>query len=112
VTEDVCALRSYSTTSSSTRQGQLFQTQVRERDGQCVVTGIGKEQVIRYGKYTGLDAAHIFPLSLHTTWDAHDFGVESINSVQNGILLSGTIHHYWDSYDISIDTKVPKPLCK
>ncbi|KAN0127885.1 hypothetical protein V8E53_014332 [Lactarius tabidus] len=84
-----------------------FRRRVRERDRHCVVTGT------RNSRFIGLDAAHIFPLAQlelwrslswqqHITDDSYD-GETGIHSVQNGILLDGTAHIYFDKYLLAIN---------
>lgn len=67
------------------------------------------------GTWTGFEAAHIFPLGYEGHWTENDFGRwitipsasgESINSIQNGMLLDATIHALFDNYDISINPDV------
>lgn len=56
-------------------------TAVRERDGRCIVTG-------KLNRFSGLDAAHIFPLAQGAHWIHNNFGrwitdgSESITSVK------------------------------
>ncbi len=80
---------------------------VRERDGECVITGFKEEDWI------GLEAAHIFPLAHGTYWIYNDFGRwitddtgGSINSVQNGILLRSDVHRLFDLFGFSINPDV------
>ncbi|RPA88923.1 hypothetical protein L873DRAFT_1724027 [Choiromyces venosus 120613-1] len=85
-----------------------FRDEVRERDGACVFTGRPS------GRWIGLQAVHIFPLAYEGYWNNNDYGRwitlpparESdglINSVQNGILLDSTMHHYFDNYLVAIN---------
>ncbi|KAH8154385.1 uncharacterized protein LAJ45_00912 [Morchella importuna] len=88
-----------------------FRKAVRERDGRCVITG--KEALNAHrGMWGGFQAAHIFPLAYLHHWNANNFGSlisiestdgESINSVQNGMLLRADIHILFDSYEVSIN---------
>jgi len=70
-----------------------------------------------YGRYTGFDAAHIFPLAYEGHWnDCHlnrwitvppaTESDGSINSPQNGILLNATAHVFFAYYDVSINPDV------
>ena len=90
-----------------------FRDAVRERDRRCVVTG---KPALRadHGMWTGFEAAHIFPLEFEGHWNTENYGrwitippatesADSINSVQNGMLLSARIHSLFDSYEISIN---------
>jgi len=85
-----------------------FRDEVRARDGRCLFTGH------RSGRWIGLEAAHIFPLAYEGYWKDHNYGRwitvpptnpshGSINSVQNGILLDSSMHHYFDFYDLTIN---------
>jgi hypothetical protein len=85
-----------------------FRDEVRARDGRCLFTGH------RSGRWIGLEAAHIFPLAYEGYWKDHNYGRwitvpptnpshGSINSVQNGILLDSSMHHYFDSYHLTIN---------
>lgn len=80
---------------------------MRERDGQCVITGF------EYDDYVALEAAHIFPLAYGSHWIEYDFdrwitdgSGQSINSVQSGILLRSDIHRLFDLYAFSINPDV------
>ena len=57
-------------------------------------------------KWTGFQAAHIFPRALRSSWNTYNFGIEGIDSVQNGLLLDAVIHQHFDAFDFSVDTKV------
>lgn len=93
---------------------QAFRNAIRLRDPRCVITG--KEAInADVGSWTGLEAAHIFPLAYEGHWQQHNFDRwitkpsvkgESINSVQNGLLLRGDIHQSFDSYEVSINPDV------
>lgn len=87
---------------------------VRARDGKCVITGIVAMDA-DVGEWFGYHAAHIVPLAFEGHWMAHNFqrwitidSVKggSINSVQNGLLLSSQIHELFDNYVLSISPDV------
>lgn len=68
----------------------------------------------------GFEAAHVFPLAYRGYWDEHNFGRwittgtdDTINSVQNGILLRSDIHTFFNNYLFSInpDVKTMLSLC-
>ncbi len=95
---------------------QAFRDAVRLRDRRCVVTG---EQYLGDDDWLGFEAAHIFPLAFEGLWNDHNYGrwIKSpsngeeikggkINSVQNGLLLDGTIHTLFDFYAFSINPDV------
>ncbi|KAG0128370.1 HNH endonuclease-domain-containing protein [Tuber indicum] len=90
-----------------------FTRAVRARDRRCIVTGI-KVPLDYLGIWTGFEACHIFPLAYETQWKDNDYcswitippakeSDGSINSVQNGILLSSHMHKFFDSYQIAIN---------
>ena len=107
-------LRCYSMSTTGTRK-RSFKQVVRERDGKCVISGRRPFA----NDWTGLQAAHIFPLAYREYWISHNYGrwvtvpsTDKINSVQNGLLLRADIHHLFDSYYISINPDVLIPNVK
>ncbi|KAF9513931.1 hypothetical protein BS47DRAFT_905467 [Hydnum rufescens UP504] len=127
---------------SQTQRSQVFRNNVRQRDGQCRITGThpGTIPTLSGGtlglNYTGLQAAHIFPLAYaHRTeptfpgelphydqfrllWDdgvitspqdAHAIA----DSAPNGILLRSDIHLFFDDYQfaflVPLDPDTPIP---
>lgn len=90
--------------------------------GMPSATGIvgGEEAInIDLGSWRGFEAAHIFPLAYLHHWDANNFGSfisiestdgESINSVQNGLLLESAIHSMFDGCEILINPDVWIPF--
>ncbi|KAK9489552.1 hypothetical protein V1508DRAFT_406998 [Lipomyces doorenjongii] len=74
---------------------------VRDRDRGCVITG----------RWTGYDAAHVFPVALESMFHNYNSGElvvlderdGSVNSPQNGLLLQTNVHHRFDQYEISIN---------
>jgi hypothetical protein len=93
-----------------------FGNAVRWRDGRCVITGRPAPDAAS-GNWSGLQAAHIFPLAYEGHWDQSNYlslitippaseEAGSINSVQNGLLLRNDIHQLFDSYDFSINPDV------
>ena len=95
---------------------QEFTEVVRQRDRQCVVSG---ERVWR-GRWTGFEAAHIFPLAYEGHWKQYNYGrwitippekesAGTINSVQNGLLLRSDLHKLFDAYAFSINPNVCIP---
>ena len=68
-----------------------------------------------FGIWSGFQAAHIFPLAYEGYWKQHGFGRwislppttgDNINSVQNGLLLTDTLHTLFDTYHFLIDVDV------
>ena len=97
---------------------QAFTDAIRLRDGRCVITGILPAAPNR-GLWTGLEAAHIFPLAYEGIWMNHNYGRwisippdgeeikgGKINSAQNGLLLRKDIHTLFDFYLFSINPDV------
>ena len=91
-----------------------FRNSVRERDGRCVITGEVAVSAYR-GIWWGFEAAHIFPLAHKDFWEQGHYSRwitapmangDTINSVQNGMLLRNDIHALFDSYAISINPDV------
>lgn len=94
-------------------QHELFTTAVRERDGGCVITGQPVE-TREFGLWVGFDAVHIFPPSFPQQWIDYGFDTsvtpsdsdDSINSAQNGILLTRQMRALFEDYIISINPDV------
>jgi hypothetical protein len=97
---------------------QAFTDAIRSRDGRCVITGELPIDSDR-GLWTGLEAAHIFPLAYEGIWKDHNYsrwistppdGEEikggKINSAQNGLLLRSDIHQLFDFFFFSINPDV------
>lgn len=93
---------------------KAFCDAVRSRDRRCIITG-DRAVRARRGNWAGFEAAHIFPLAYNAQWMEQNFSRwitmpstngESINSVQNGLLLRSDIHQLFDSYMISINPDV------
>jgi len=103
--------RTYDITTET--QNVLFRTAVRERDGGCVITGQPAENR-EFGFWHGFDTVHIFPPSFPQQWIDYNFATcltpsgsdDSINSVQNGILLTSQMRALFESYIISINPDV------
>ncbi|KAK9364953.1 hypothetical protein V1509DRAFT_661277 [Lipomyces kononenkoae] len=99
--------RTSSAMSSHSASGRVrsFPAAVRNRDRRCVITGLLLQ------RWTGYDAAHIFPVALESMFHNHNFGElvvlderdGSVNSPQNGLLLKKDVHSRFDQYEISIN---------
>jgi hypothetical protein len=93
---------------------EAFRNAVRLRDGRCIVTG----EIVpgaQYDIWVGFEAAHIFPLAYEQHWKDSNFACwisipsirgDSINSVQNGMLLENAIHDLFDAFYFSINPDV------
>ncbi|KAL1852579.1 hypothetical protein Plec18170_005710 [Paecilomyces lecythidis] len=86
---------------------ERFRRQVRNRDGRCVISN---HQVMDVQRWTGFEAAHIFPRSISDLFSSHGFAnqltydiSEGVNSPQNGILLRADIHQLWDTYQVAVN---------
>ncbi|KAF3908515.1 hypothetical protein ABW21_db0205775 [Orbilia brochopaga] len=97
------------THATSGRDGE-FRAGVRERDGKCVMSGVvNLESDIDV--WDGFDACHIVPLHLESWFKEHNYGRwitdeisgSKINSPQNGLLLSVSLHQKFNSYTVSVD---------
>ncbi|KAK9358818.1 HNH endonuclease-domain-containing protein [Lipomyces starkeyi] len=110
ITDEPCILRIIS--QSSTGRDYIFRTQVRERDGKCVITGTVNRRADR-DNWSGFHAAHIFPLSSedyfvqfgYSRWITNRIGERDtgINSCQNGLLMQSNIHELFDGFYFSIN---------
>ena len=95
-----------------------FRHAIRERDRRCVMTGKGARNAT-VGFWAGLDATHVFPPAYEDHWVNHSYGDwitlqpesgGSINSVQNGMLLTSDLRVLFDSYIVSINPDVCIPI--
>lgn len=94
-----------------------FKDQVRERDGRCVVSKMESDGP-QAGFWIGFEATHIVPIACGQLWRNNGFGDlitipppppsqgDTINSVQNGLLLQSTFHQLFDSFIFSINPDV------
>lgn len=93
-----------------------FRTEVRQRDGRCVISG-DINLLEPWDIWDGLQAAHVFPLEKENLWTQYNFGrwitnmdhttgVSKINSVQNGLLMGATLHGCFYQYMFSINPDV------
>lgn len=105
ITTETCTSRPYSSSSSASARTQAFRNAVRNRDGRCVITD-RIARLAHLNSWRSFEAAHIFPRSLSSSWNIHNFGVASIDSVQNGLLLDASVHQLFNSFAFSIDTTV------
>ncbi|KAH8588282.1 HNH endonuclease-domain-containing protein [Bisporella sp. PMI_857] len=88
---------------------QAFRDAVRSRDRRCVITG---QEYLDDDEWGSFEAGHIFPLAYEQYWVRNglsrwisillDKG-ESINSIQNGLLLRRDVHHLFNVYKFSIN---------
>ncbi|KAK9426888.1 HNH endonuclease-domain-containing protein [Lipomyces doorenjongii] len=106
--------RTTSAMSSLSASGRVrsFPAAVRNRDRRCVITGVALTQrELLQQRWTGFDAAHIFPVALESMFHKYSFGElvvlderdGSVNSPQNGLLLRKDVHGRFDQYEISIN---------
>ncbi|KAK9364540.1 hypothetical protein V1509DRAFT_656133 [Lipomyces kononenkoae] len=104
MTNEWCITRILSQTVSG--RDEVFRQRVRERDRNCVITGIvNPDRLIALNDWSSYHTAHIFPLSgvewfISNNWCARDTG---INSCQNGLLMLSHIHEKFDNFSIAIN---------
>ncbi|KAJ5163716.1 uncharacterized protein N7500_005546 [Penicillium coprophilum] len=119
-----CAPRRVTTPDTHTQsQGQgerdhlqaKFRNTLRQRDNCCVITG--QTRATTYERpFLGLDATHIFPVSMLSEWRAggyrqyitdtrpdSEIGESRLYSAQNGLLLSADIHAQFNDFQLGID---------
>jgi len=91
---------------------KAFCEAIRSRDRQCIISGRTVPTVNGIDRWNSFEAAHIFPLAYEGHWINENYGrwitiqpakEGSINSIQNGLLLSSEIHQLFDAYTISIN---------
>jgi len=70
-----------------------------------------------FDRWRGFQAAHIFPLAYQAKWDEYNYDSvitippanephRCVNSVQNGILIAGCMHDFFDAYEVTINPDV------
>ena len=93
-----------------------FRDAVFQRDQRCVITGT-KAILAHIGRWKGFEATHIFPLAYERQWNDCNLSRlitvppaneshGSINSVQNGIMLTSAMRQFFASYDLAINPDV------
>lgn len=102
---------------SSASQNTSFRDAVRARDGLCVLSGTPNGNAI-INDWSAFEAAHIFPLECASLWTQYGFSrlvtqtpninTNSMNSVQNGLLLTSSIHRLFDNFLVSVNPYVSK----
>ena len=94
---------------------KAFTDTVRSRDNQCIISGRPVRTRNGVSFYVSFEAAHVFPLAYEGDWISQNLGRwiteipsrgGTINSVQNGLLLSNEIHALFDTYHLSINPDV------
>ena len=104
---------------STSGREDAFRTGVRNRDGKCVISG-AINLLSQANMWPGFEAAHIFPRGYENLWTQFGYGrwitnmddatgVSKIDSVQNGLLMSGTLHTCFDQYLFSVNPDVGIP---
>ncbi|PUU75871.1 hypothetical protein B9Z19DRAFT_1089387 [Tuber borchii] len=92
---------------------ESFIHSVRDRDRRCIITG---RSAVMAGVsfWENFEAVHVFPLAYEENWNNDNFSQwitvppdseshGTINSVQNGMLLTLDMHAMFESYQISIN---------
>ena len=101
--------------SVSGREDQ-FRYGVRARDEKCVISGQVNPGA-QWDDWAGFEAAHVFPLEMESPWIEFNYGrwvtnmdetigVSKIQSIQNGLLMTGHLHTRFDQYLFSINPDV------
>lgn len=93
-----------------------FRDTVFARDDACVITG---ERGSDERPMSGLDVAHIYPVTLRDEWvqkgreawisdpsEAEKIAPNKIFSAQNGIILSASLYQSFDGFDMGVDPDV------
>ncbi|PUU82888.1 hypothetical protein B9Z19DRAFT_1119989 [Tuber borchii] len=101
---------------AETARDRRFSRAVRERDGgKCMISGFELPQYfIDRGQWPGVEACHVFPLSLENIWNVKGFrdwvasvddisGSSGINSVRNGLLFEARTHRLFDLHLVSVN---------
>ncbi|KIH92848.1 hypothetical protein SPBR_09131 [Sporothrix brasiliensis 5110] len=100
-------------TSASTRL-ESFRNQVRARDGRCTITKVASVLGPSMDIWTAFEVAHLVPIAYTDEWRRRGFSDritvppppprerDTINSVQNGLLMQSHIHQAFDAYHFSI----------
>ena len=92
-----------------------FTDAVRSRDDGCLISGRLVEREDGRPYYDDFQAAHVFPLAYEGHWKDGDFRRwitqvpekgGTINSIQNGLLLTCDVHSLFDTYALSINPDV------
>lgn len=107
--------RIFSHSANSGYEG-TFRDGVRVRDGKCVLTGLINLDA-EDDCWVSFEVAHVFPLERENIWLGENYGrcisdmgdapdVSRMNSCQNGLLLSSSVHAAFDSYLISVNPDV------
>ncbi|PUU73050.1 hypothetical protein B9Z19DRAFT_1035641 [Tuber borchii] len=111
ITDEVALTRTSSMTSGT--RVESFRQAVRERDGGCIATG-RPAPLAHLGWWMNFETAHVFPLAYEKLWNDCNYSRfitdppadpshGTINSVQNGILLTREMHYAFDNYSWSIN---------
>ncbi|KAK9242260.1 HNH endonuclease-domain-containing protein [Lipomyces tetrasporus] len=110
ITDEPCVIRIIS--QSSTGRDSRFRTEVRKRDGKCVITGTVNIRA-EGDNWSSFHAAHVFPLSSEDYWLQSGFSRwitnrigerdTGINSCQNGLLMRSHMHEQFDGFYFSIN---------
>ncbi|OBT87154.1 hypothetical protein VE02_02230 [Pseudogymnoascus sp. 03VT05] len=90
-----------------------FRNDVRSRDRNCVISGLVNEAA-QWNFWSGFEAEHVFPMEYESLWIEFNYsrwitsmenapGSSKINSIQNGLLMSGNLHTQFDQYLFSIN---------
>ena len=113
ISDESALLRTISRASGT--RVRAFTDAVRARDNRCVISGRLVRTMNNHRFFEGFDAAYVFPLAYEGYWQDHNYDRwitqvpevgGTINSVQNGLLLSTEVHHLFDTYCLSVNPDV------
>ena len=100
---------------SQSGRENFFRDSVRARDGKCVLTGVVNNYASQDGGWVGFEAAHIFPMVHDGLWRRCNLdrfiprpGRHPIHLVQNGLLVTTTMHNLFDNFLVSVNPDVSK----
>ncbi len=110
--------------SSAATRLESFRQQVRTRDQRCVITKVASVLGPEYNEWTPFEAGHVVPIAYANEWRDRGFSSlitippprpyesDTINSVQNGLLMQSNVHQAFDAYNFSIlpDVGIPAVL--
>jgi hypothetical protein len=93
-----------------------FRDGVRARDKKCVISGL-PNPLIPANMWVAFETTHVFPLASEGIWQEFDYGryitnmddavgISKMNSTQNGLLMTSTMHKLFDQYLFSINPDV------
>jgi len=97
------------TAGSQTGRNEEFRELIRDRDRRCSFTGEVVFGTGGIGNFTGMEAAHIYPMSARYVVPDHLLtilgGRNKVNTLENGFLVGATFHRRFDAYQLGVDVQ-------